>query len=314
MSELYSDVKPSAPPAPSAPSEPSAPFDYEGSNVCPPPPNPSSIYDPLQQALLTIAAKFFIAKQYISKLRKLIGWEIVIICDDSGSMASASDAFPTSDPFAQKLSRFDELKRIVEQIMDIACVMDSDGTDVYFLNRPDAKNVTSHDQIAHLFAAPPGGSTPIVKAFNRVIADKMSILNEKKLLVIIITDGVPDEGIAAFTNAIASKPKDVHVSIAACTDDDNVMNYLNKMDVGIPFVDICDDYLSEQKQILSVQGKNFPFSFGDWVVKILLGTIDLYFDALDEKRVNIESGEVEKSSSLTTRTPVSIASGGCWCF
>jgi len=311
MSEMYSDVRPSAPPAPSAPSAPSG---YEGSNVCPPP--SYQLYDPMQQALLTIAAKFFIAMQYISKLRLLIGWEIVIICDDSGSMGSASDAFPTSDPFAPKFSRFDELKRIVEQIMDIACVMDSDGPDVYFLNRPDAKNVTSHDQIAHLFAAPPSGSTPLVKTFNRVIADKISTLGEKKLLVIIITDGLPDEGIAAFTHAIASKPKNVHVSIAACTDDDNVMNYLNKMDGGIPFVDICDDYLSEQKQVLAVQGKGFPFSFGDWVVKILLGSIDPYFDALDEHKVDIETGEVKKSSVLMTRTPVSVAaaSGGCWCF
>jgi hypothetical protein len=112
---------------------------------------------------------------------------------------------------------------------------------------------------------------------------------------------------------VASKPKNVHVSIAACTDDDKVVNYLNKMDGRIPFVDICDDYQSEMKQILSVQGKNFPFSYGDWVCKVLLGSLDPYFDAMDEQQVDIETGEVKKRSSFMTRTPVSVApTGGCW--
>jgi len=290
----------SAPPAPSAP--------------------PMPEYDSVQIALMGLASQYQIDPHYIIKLRKLMGMDIVIIGDDSGSMAHASDAFPSSDPFARKISRFDELKIIMTQIMGIATSMDDDGVDVYFMNRPDARNVTSNDQISHLFDAPPSGSTPLVRTFNRAIADKMATLQggEKELLVIVITDGVPDEGIDAFKEAVKLKPKNVHVSIAACTDDENVMIHLNKMDGMIPFVDICDDYRSELKQILAVQGKNFPFSYGDWVCKILLGSIDPYFDALDEKPVDIESGEVKPYvSSLITRTPVTAtvvpASSSWWC-
>jgi len=274
---------------------------------------PPAVYDPLQQELISFASKYQVAPQYISKLRKLIGWDIVILCDDSGSMSSTSDAFLSTDPIARKFSRFDELKMIVDQIMSIASVLDEDGIDLYFLNRGVVKNVKNLDLVAQLFNAPPSGSTPLVRTFNQVIADKVATLGEKNLLVIIITDGVPDEGIAAFTHAVSSKPKNVHVSIAACTDDDNVMNYLNKMDGGIPFVDIVDDYQNELKQILAVQGKSFPFSHGDWVCKILLGSIDPYFDAMDEQPVDIETGEVKKVSTLMTRTPVGVASsGGCW--
>ena len=275
---------------------------------------PPAVYDPMQQELIAFASKYQIAPQYISKLRSLIGWDIVIICDDSGSMASTSDAFPSTDPFAPKFSRWDELKMIVEQIMGIANVLDDDGTDLYFLNRGVVRNVKSHDQVAQLFSAPPNGSTPLTSTFQQVIADKKATLGEKNLLVVIITDGVPDggnQGIAAFTQALTSKPKNVHVSIAACTDDVNVMNYLNEMDGKIPFVDIVDDYQSERAQILAVQGKNFPFSHGDRVVKILLGSIDPYFDAMDEIPVCIE--ELKPISSFMTRTPVSVAStGGSW--
>lgn len=41
------------------------------------------------------------------------------------------------------------------------------------------------------------------------------------------------------------------------------MEYLNHWDQEIPNLDVVDDYRSERKQILAVQGKDFPFSFGD---------------------------------------------------
>jgi hypothetical protein len=274
---------------------------------------PPAEYDPLQQELINFATKYQVAPQYISKLRKLIGWDIVIICDDSGSMSSTSDAFPSTDPFARKFSRFDELKMIVDQILGIANVLDDDGTDLYFLNRGVARNIKSHEQVAQLFTAPPSGSTPLVTTFNQAIADKVATLGEKNLLVIIITDGLPDNGITEFIAAVANKPNNVHVSIAACTDDAEVMKNFNEMDGKIDFVDVVDDYQNELKQILAVQGKNFPFSHGDWVCKILLGSIDPYFDAMDEQPVDIETGEGKKRSSLMTRTPVGVAStGGCW--
>ncbi len=46
-------------------------------------------------------------------------------------------------------------------------------------------------------------------------------------------------------------------------DDDATMSYLNGWDKQIPNLDVVDDYKSEKEQILAVQGKSFPFSFGD---------------------------------------------------
>jgi hypothetical protein len=48
-------------------------------------------------------------------------------------------------------------------------------------------------------------------------------------------------------------------------------------------------------------------------LKILLGSIDPYFDAMDEEPVDIETGKVKTRSSFMTRTPVGVApTGGCW--
>lgn len=40
-------------------------------------------------------------------------------------------------------------------------------------------------------------------------------------------------------------------------------SYLNHWDKRLPHLDVADDYRSERREILKVQGKNFPFSFGD---------------------------------------------------
>jgi len=49
-----------------------------------------------------------------------------------------------------------------------------------------------------------------------------------------------------------------------------------------------DDYRNEKKEIQARQGRNFPFSFGDYVVKILMGGVDSWFDDLDERKVTTD--------------------------
>jgi len=53
----------------------------------------------------------------------------------------------------------------------------------------------------------------------------------------------------------------------------------------VPRVDVTDDFVTERAEILRSQGRGFPFSFGDYVVKALLGPVDPVFDALDGGRV-----------------------------
>ena len=60
------------------------------------------------------------------------------------------------------------------------------------------------------------------------------------------------------------------------------MAYLNNWDRTIPRLDVIDDFCNEKLEILSAQGTNFKFSFGDYIVKSLIGSIDPEMDGLDE--------------------------------
>ena len=45
-----------------------------------------------------------------------------------------------------------------------------------------------------------------------------------------------------------------------------------------------DDYRSERSETLNAQGPQFSFSFGDYVVKSLIGSIDPNIDNIDEAK------------------------------
>ncbi|KAI8826452.1 hypothetical protein BJ741DRAFT_654445 [Chytriomyces cf. hyalinus JEL632] len=87
-------------------------------------------------ALERLVDRHEISKLMALKLRKLEAYDIVVICDDSGSMNTKSTAgLSASNPFAPIPTRWDELKETVTIVTDIACALDGDGIDIYFLNR-----------------------------------------------------------------------------------------------------------------------------------------------------------------------------------
>jgi len=53
-------------------------------------------------------------------------------------------------------------------------------------------------------------------------------------------------------------------------------------------LDVCDDFRSERRQVLKVNGKSYPFSYGDYVVKCLIGCIDPSLDKQDEAKSSKE--------------------------
>ncbi|KAJ3284710.1 hypothetical protein HK104_009814 [Borealophlyctis nickersoniae] len=209
-----------------------------------------------------------ISYKMAGKLRILEGYDIVLICDDSGSMSAPCTQPTRGDPFGPKYTRWDELKQAVTIVVDIGATLDSDGVDLYFLNRPSVRNVLS---------------------------DKRSVLTSdgsKKLLVVIATDGEPTDEVGNVNKEELRRalererhPIDsIYVTFVACTDDEQTMRYLNEWDKIVKNVDVVDDYFSERAEILKAQGAGFPFSRGDWVCKILMGSIDREVDALDEER------------------------------
>ncbi|CAF4501723.1 unnamed protein product [Rotaria sp. Silwood2] len=225
--------------------------------------------------------RYEINQTFAKKLLALDGYEIVFVCDDSGSMNT-----PLGDVFGylnNSRTRWDELKQTVSIVVDLASTLDPNGVDVYFLNR-----LFAFFLIILCF-------TPITRVLREILRNKQHEIQERNLLILIATDGIPtdDDGyqdIGSLKKVLQYERNPTHripVTIIACTDDDQSMDYLNDWDKEIPNLDVVDDYRSEKRQILQCQGNDFPFSFGDYIVKILLGGIDKWFDDLDERKVSL---------------------------
>jgi len=242
------------------------------------------------QAFKNIAAQYEISDAFAAKLRQLEGYEIVLVLDDSGSMNA-----PIQDhtgggggAFAVQQTRWKELQTITSIVVNIAAIMDKNGLDVYFLNRPGMSGVRSSHDLTHSFAQPPAGLTPLTPVIRRVLSDKRAVMVEQKLLLIVATDGAPTDAngrvdVNSLRDVLARERNAdrCFVTFMACTDDLTAVEYLNDWDRQLKHLDVVDDYQSERREIMKTKGKSYPFSFGDYLVKALLGPIDPEFDRSD---------------------------------
>ena len=269
------------------PSAPSAP--------APPPPYAPSI-DP-NVVFRSVIAKYEINQVFADKLQMLNGFKICFIFDDSGSMNTALQDSPLNQPNQMKATRWDELKYFANISLEIASLFDPQGCDVFFLNRPPARGITLQtlpDFLNSFARTKPSGYTPLAQTLTQVLNENANIVRaEKKLLIVIVTDGEPTDqsgnvNINQFKQCLQSRnPIDrIFVNIVACTDDDSSMDYLNKWDREIKHLDVVDDFRSEREEVRKAKGPSFRFSYGDYVVKSLVGSVDPELDNFDERVVN----------------------------
>jgi thiol-disulfide isomerase/thioredoxin len=227
---------------------------------------------------MNIIQKYDITGIFAQKLNLLRGFKMICICDDSTSMREILNKGQT---------KWDELKQSIEIVLDIGSAYNVD-CDVLFLNRPGFRSVKHISQLSQQFSRPPEGRTPLTKCFQLALEINRQVLKERKLLVLIFTDGCPtcDYGnpIKEFKEALECRnPMNrIFVTIVACTEDVNALRYLNKWDKTIPNFDVVDDYESEKKEIYNARKFIGAFTYGDYIAKILLGSFVIQIDELDE--------------------------------
>jgi len=236
----------------------------------------------MNDRIRSIAARYEISDALAQRLNILQQFEIVVLCDDSGSM---------NTPVAGTTgTRWDELRSIVQIIIEIGTVFDSNGVDVHFLNRPPMSNVTDPRQVVESFSQRPGGLTPLTATLRRIFQSAASKPgSDKRLLVFVATDGAPTDSngnvdVRSLENLMRNERQanTTCVTFVACTDDDESVAYLSQWDRTMMNVDVVDDYKTEREEVRRNKGVNYPFSFGDYVVKALLGAVDPQIDQLDE--------------------------------
>jgi hypothetical protein len=226
--------------------------------------------------------KYQISPYYRNDLMTLNQFDIILILDDSGSMATQTDHGKT---------RWSELLEMSYPIIELASLLDADGLDIIFLNRGYRANVRSTEHIQDLLVNQPHGRTPL----SMRVREAMKLYKGKPQLIIIMTDGEPSttdyktdpdyDSVQLFRQVLEYErnPDLTFVSILKCSNNDNETGYLDKMDKELTNLDVIDDYFSERSEVLQKQGPNFQYTPGDNIARLLLGSIYPKYDKMDEK-------------------------------
>jgi hypothetical protein len=279
----YNQASSSSPYPPSNPSFPPQPSSNPYMQQ-----NPQQQAQQREQAYVNILRQYEISMNFSTRLQKhLVMTKIVFIFDDSGSMNSILTDSPLNTNVF-KATRWDELKNFAKISIDLANIFNPEGVDVHFLNRPPARSVHNLNDLEPYLVNRPAGFTPMARVIHTVLSENNPmVLAERKLLIVIVTDGEPTDDygtkdIPGFKNILMARSPSTFTTIVACTDEDGTMDYLNNWDRTIPRLDVVDDFRNEKSEILRAKGPRFPFSYGDYVVKCLIGSMDAEFDNLDE--------------------------------
>lgn len=235
--------------------------------------------------LKKIVNKLEITNTEVQDLRKLEGFDIVFLCDDSGSMREVMNV-DAKNVYDKPLTRWLDLVHNIKIVIQLAMSLDQDGIDLYFLNRNGMCNVTNWSDIKNIFDKPPSGHTPLSDALEKIMAERED--NEKRVLIVIGTDGEPDDGRGGdntnrFQRVLQNRNIDkFFISVLACSDEPHDVKYLEHLDRHVKHFDVSDDYNTEKKEVLATK-KTFKFTRGDYVTKVLLGPIQRNWHLIDGK-------------------------------
>ncbi|WRT69886.1 uncharacterized protein IL334_006877 [Kwoniella shivajii] len=258
---------------------------------------PPQSLDPIAQrvvqsgALQQLASNWKLPVELASDLVKISLFDVVVLIDDSGSMA-----------FEQNGERIEDLKMILSKIAFACSLFDHDGIQVRFLNSQLQGNNINNEQAALQLVGQVkfSGLTPLGTALDQKILQPLllgparSNALQKPLLIIAITDGAPagestDKIVQVISNANNELqrsrygPDAVSYQLSQVGNDKNAQKFLTSLDdhptIG-SLIDQTMDYEYEQEQMKVKTGEDLSPEM--WLMKLLLGPIDTSYDAKDE--------------------------------
>ncbi|WWC66067.1 uncharacterized protein I303_108689 [Kwoniella dejecticola CBS 10117] len=258
---------------------------------------PPQALDPIAQrvvqsgALQQLAANWKLPVELATDLVKIALFDVVVLIDDSGSMA-----------FEQNGERIEDLKMILGKIAFACSLFDHDGIQVRFLNSQLQGNNINSDQAALQLVQQVkfSGLTPLGTALDQKILQPLllgparSNALQKPLLIIAITDGAPagestDKIVQVITNANHELqrsrygPDAVSYQLSQVGNDKSAQKFLSSLDDNPTIGSLIDqtmDYEYEQEQMKQKTGEDLSPEM--WLMKLLLGPIDTSYDSKDE--------------------------------
>ena len=228
----------------------------------------------------------FPSVELVIEFAALALYDVVIIADDSGSMT-----------FDQE--RTDDLLFIVSQVADIATRFDKDGISLRtFKNTLSADKLTSVDKVQkEISKMKYNGGTPMGSGINKFVleplvykpAARQSL--RKPVLVIVITDGAPDNKYEVRNAVMTAKStlgetkygsKAVSFQFAQVGRDRQAQQWLSEIDSDVDIGDMIDatSYFEHEQEEYSRKGIDLtPYL---WILKLIMGAIDPKYDSEDE--------------------------------
>ncbi|WVF68316.1 hypothetical protein IAT40_003081 [Kwoniella sp. CBS 6097] len=239
-------------------------------------------------ALQQLSTNWKLPVELASDLVKIALFDVVVLVDDSGSMA-----------FEQGGERIEDLKMILGKIAFACALFDHDGIQVRFLNSNlQGNNINSEQGALQLVQQVKfSGLTPLGTSLDQKILQPLllgparSNSLQKPLLVIAITDGAPagestDKIVQVISNANNELQRSrygadaVSYQLSQVGNDKKAQQFLSSLDdhpqIG-SLIDQTMDYEYEQEQMRVKTGEELSPEM--WLMKLLLGPIDTSYDS-----------------------------------
>ncbi|WVQ95868.1 hypothetical protein IAU59_002967 [Kwoniella sp. CBS 9459] len=239
-------------------------------------------------ALQQLASNWKLPVELASDLVKIALFDVVVLVDDSGSMA-----------FEQGGERIEDLKMILGKIAFACALFDHDGIQVRFLNsNVQGNNINSEQGALQLVQQVKfSGLTPLGTSLDQKILQPLllgparSNSLQKPLLVIAITDGAPagestDKIVQVISNANNELQRSrygadaVSYQLSQVGNDKKAQQFLSSLDdhpqIG-SLIDQTMDFEYEQEQMRVKTGEELSPEM--WIMKLLLGPIDTSYDS-----------------------------------
>lgn len=214
-----------------------------------------------------------LSKKYqipVDRLEVLRNYDIKFIIDDSGSMKIDG--------------RMDEVKEVLQMMVDIGCKFDTDGVEIHFMNQTELdQNLTDSSKVNSILdKLKISGGTPTDKVLDKVLSKYFTEYeskegNIKPLTLIILTDGCPNskQWLEDVIVKYSQKLKDMNliesqigIQFFQVGKDKDAKQYLEYLDDGLKAKYKCLDIVD------TVHFEQGGLKLKDRIHKALVGSID----------------------------------------
>lgn len=236
------------------------------------------------------------------------------IVDNSGSMQTPDGKRLVEDARGKKVAvgatRWEELTQVVLQTAEVAAAVGA-RVDFHLLNsigpQPQFMTLVTEaaaaadtlpvsslctvDQMRQtLRSITPGGRTPLTNSVELINASIQSVAPRlaaagQKAVVVIATDGLPDDPRTFLAALQALQTLPVWVVVRLCTSDDSVVEYWNDLDARLEApLEVLDDEVGEAKEVHAA-GNTWLTYAPQLQLARQFGMRSKLFDLIDENRL-----------------------------